>query len=173
MSLFPLEKSIMKSFHVTGKVAITLREDQSLQVNSGFFDRLWVGEKLPPDFRVSLRFKVEDPDGKFIVGIGNGETWKPDYHFVMNPIWTAFKKYLDAPDHWDRYLHMTRDDPYVVKPNVTFHVVFERRNRVATITLNGKQVFVVDDEQEDLNNYNYLFVAGTMVLEALEFEPLS
>lgn len=153
-------------------MAFELRDDQTLSISSSFFERVWISQALTLDFRASIRFRTESPEGKFIIGIGNGEDGKPDYHFVMNPIWTAFKKYLDAPDHWDRYLHLTRDDIYVIKPDVSFHVIFERQNGIARIHLNGAELFLVTEEQAEINNYHYLFVAGTAVVEDLTIDTM-
>jgi hypothetical protein len=133
---------------------------------------MWISTEIPSNFRASVRFRTEHPEGKFIIGVGNGEEWKPDYHFVMNPIWTALKKYLDSPDHWDRYLHLTRDDANVIKPDTPFDVVFERNNGIATIHLNGNQLFTITEEREEINRYHYLFIAGTAVIEDLRIDQI-
>ncbi|NJP07318.1 MAG: hypothetical protein HC837_17700 [Chloroflexaceae bacterium] len=172
MSLFPLQKSVMQTFHVTGSVSFRCRDDDTLQIDSSFFDRIWMSNPLPTHFRTFVRLRTEHPDGKCIMGIGNGKSWKPDYHFVMNPIWTAFKKYLDEPDHWDKYLHLSRDNAHLIKPNMTISITFERLHNVLRVELNGSELFVVDQEGDAPSRYHHFFIAGNVIIEDLTIEPI-
>ena len=173
--VFALDQAVENSFYKLGNANFILDSDKSLVVYGAFSEGVYLREKMPDNFRVKVRFKTGDSDSQVIIGISDGFNWRPNYHFVMFPGWSAFKKQIVADENWDYYLESINKGG--TETNSTFEVEFERSDGYIKIFVNGEPIILFGEEQDEINGYNYLYFTGDnqrhpYIIEKLTLEDL-
>lgn len=170
-TLFTLTDAKSDDFYTLESASFVLRSDGKLAVRGGFGQGVYINQLLPDNFRLTLQFHTTDPDDELIIGLSDGSRMRPNYHFVMASGRTAFKRQLSidvTDDTWDRELKTTWESKFLLKPNTTNEIIFERKDGKVSIVVNSTTLFELRVQDiHDINNYDYLYLTGGIKQETL------
>jgi hypothetical protein len=149
----------------------TLRfDDGKLFIKGDYKDGIYLTRSLPTNFRATVKFRTENASDNFIVGLNNGETMRPNFHFVMTSKWTAFKEQLgpEVKEEWDHYLDRTEISSYLLRPRVNYEIEFERKNGGVIMSINNVMIFGFGaPDVEGIGRFNYLYLTGAIEQEVI------
>jgi CHAT domain len=180
--IFTLENAKYENFYTTGGGGFAFLSDSKLAVIGEPWHRIYLNQPLPSDFKAVVQFRTENLEAQFILGLGDGSAIGENYCFVMHPEWTAFKHTLamreNITDDWDKYVSVTKIAHFLIKPNIAYQVVFERRDGNINVLVNNFLVFRLKSEDvRDINQFNYLYLAEVtqqrLIIESLIIEELN
>lgn len=177
--IFTLGSAKYEDFYPTRGGTFALLSDGKLVVVGEWWQRIYLNKSLPGDFKAIIQFRTEHSETQFILGLSDGSIKGENYCFVMNPEWTAFKHSLEEniTDDWDKYIEITQAAYFIIKPDTTYEVVFERRNGSISVLINNLFVFGLKAQDvQDIDQFNYLYLAGAkqqrLIIESLTIEKL-
>jgi hypothetical protein len=158
--IYSLQATGEQDLYTLGDAQFTIDGDKTLSISGNFYNQVYINRELPDNFRATIRFEIRDAESQFIAGISDGTRWKPNYHFVMTPYWSALKEATEGDTNWDHQLTSVSDSRYFARPGVPFEVVFERKDGAIRILVNSTVVATMVNRGERIDNYSHLYVTS-------------
>lgn len=162
--LFSLENAKPEDFYTIKDASFVLLENKSLAIAGTYGNGVYLNQSLPENFKVTVEFKTEIED-QFIMGLSNGNEMRPNYHFVMTHVWTAFKQQqgFEVTENWDKQIKTTTKANFLTKAGVIYNIVFERKNGGVNISINNVQAFGFGTQDvPDIGTYDHLYLTGPL-----------
>ena len=161
-TIFTLQNAKSDDFYAIRNATFVILNDNNLAITGTFADGTYLNTPMPKNFRATVRFKTEDPKENFILGLGNGTAVQPNYDFVMTQGWTAFKQQQAMNvTNWDKEIRYVTTPNFLLKPNVIYEVIFERKNGGITVSINNVTVFAFGAQDlQDISKFDYLYLTG-------------
>lgn len=155
-------------------------DGEKLVISSLWDNRVYLGQDLPRNFRLTIKYITTEPDNQFNVGLGTGDNnIRPAFVFTMDKHDTAFEKWLDQITDFVRPIYTTTN--YSISPGTQRLVVLERKTDTIAISLDGVPLFRPIRDQ-DIHRLNRLFFTspldrdggyvGTIQIEEFVLEDL-
>lgn len=164
-TVFSLQQASTEDFESFGGANFTL-VDSVLEYTARYDRFVYISTPMPESFSAAVKATILRENGQFIIGVGNGRDWRPNYHFLLAPDALSLKRDLDHDviEGWDIYLKVNWNPDYLARPDKEYDILFERKNTLIRVFVNGS-LMLADNMQDSAMDLNHLYLAAGVSTE--------